>query len=212
MVIEADLELIKPGPKNPEVIKRHGWEDKFVGLYIGAHGRANHLWQLIETAKILKDEPEFMIACVGGGMERQALMEKVKAEGLTNIQFIEPVSKNEVGLYLNTCDVSLIVLKKVNAFKTVYPNKMFDAMSSACPIVIAIDGVARKLVTEDAQSGTYVEPENAHQIAEKFRMYKNSPEIAQKHGQSGYEFVCEHFDRRKLADEYIGLIQKMLNA
>ena len=208
----ADLDLIKPGPKDQEVIKRHGWDGKFVGLYIGAHGRANHLWQLIETAKILKDEPEYMIACVGGGMEREALMKKVKAENLTNIQFIEPVSKKEVGTYLNTCDVSVIVLKKVDTFKTVYPNKMFDSMSAACPIIIAIDGVARKLVTEDARSGVYVEPENAQEIADKLRMYKKLPELAQQHAQNGYKFVCEHFDRRKLADKYITLIQEMLSA
>ena len=43
------------------------------------------------------------------------------------------------------------------------------------------------------------------------RMYKNSPEIAKQHAQNGYEFVCEHFDRRKLAGKYIKLIQEMLN-
>jgi glycosyltransferase involved in cell wall biosynthesis len=206
----ADIDLIKPGPKDQGIIKKHGWGDKFVGLYIGAHGRANCLWQLIETAKILKDEPGYMIACVGGGMERDELMRKVKAEGLTNIQFIPPVSKKEVGAYLNTCDVSVIVLKKVDTFKTVYPNKMFDSMSAAKPIIIAIDGVARKLVVDDAKSGVCVEPENAQEIANKIRFYCNSSEIAKQHGQNGYDFVHKHFDRSKLADKYIELIREKI--
>lgn len=204
----ADLDIIKPGPKDHNILKKHGWENKFVALYIGAHGRANHLWQLIEAAKILKDEPEYLIACVGGGMERKALMEKVESEGLANIQFIPPVSKRGVADYLNSCDISVIVLKKVDTFKTIYSNKMFDSMSAAKPIILAIDGVARKLVTEDAQSGIYVEPENAQEIADKMRFYKNSPQILKVHGQNGYEFVCKNFDRRKLAAEYISLIQQ----
>jgi len=206
----ADFDLIEPGPKDQEIVKKHGWDNKFVCLYIGAHGRANCLWQLIETAKILKGDPRYMIACVGGGMERDELVAKVKAEGLANIQFIPPVSKKEVRYYLNTCDVSVIVLKKVDTFKTVYPNKMFDSMSAAKPIIIAIDGVARKLVVDDAKCGVYAEPENAQDIADKIQFYFNSSEIAEQHGQNGYNFARKYFDRHGLADKYITLIQEKI--
>jgi glycosyltransferase involved in cell wall biosynthesis len=206
----ADLELIKPGPKDEKIIEKHSWQNKFVALYIGAHGRANCLWQLIEAAKILKDEPEFIIACLGGGMERSSLIAEAEQFGLSNIQFLPVVSKKKVGSYIRTCDVSLVVLKKVDTFKTVYPNKMFDSMSAAKPIIIAIDGVARKLVVDDAKSGMYVEPENAREIADKIRFYCNSSEIAKQHGQNGYNFVREHFDRHKLAEKYIELIREKI--
>lgn len=204
----ADLDVIKPGLIDEVIRSKHGWGDKFVGLYMGAHGRANCLWQLIESARILKDEPEYLIACIGDGMEREALIEKAKAEGLSNIVFLPAVQKSQIGAYINACDVSLIVLKKVDTFKTVYPNKMFDSMSAAKPIILAIDGVARKLVVDDAKCGVYVEPENAGEIAEKIRYYKRSPEVAEMHGKNGYEFVRKNYDRRKLASDYIKLIQE----
>lgn len=206
----ADLDVIKPGPIDEEIRRKHNWGDKFVGLYMGAHGRANYLWQLIEAAKVLRNEPEYLIACLGDGMEREVLMKKAQEEGLTNICFLPAVTRGEVNAYLNACDVSLIVLKKVDTFKTVYPNKMFDSMSAAKPIILAIDGVARKLVVDDAHCGIYVEPENAEQIAEKMRFYRNSPKIAKEHGESGFKYVSEHYDRRKLAVKYLGLIDKLL--
>ena len=203
----ADLDLIKPGPKDDEVIEKHGWQNKFVALYIGAHGRANCLWQLIETAKILENEPEFIISCLGGGMERDSLIAEAERCRLSNIQFFPAVSKKKIASYLRTCDVSLVVLRKIDTFKTVYPNKMFDSMSAAKPIILAINGVARKLVVDDAKSGRYVEPENAQEIADAIRFYRSSSEIARQHGQNGYNFVREHFDRSKLADKYIELIR-----
>ena len=206
----ADLDVIKPGPRDEEIRKKHNWGDKFVGLYMGAHGRANYLWQLIEAAKILRNEPEYLIACLGDGMEREALMKKAQEEGLTNICFLPAVTRGEINAYLNACDVSLIVLKKVDTFKTVYPNKMFDSMSAAKPIILAIDGVARKLVVDDAHCGIYVEPENAEQIAEQMRLYRNSQKIAKEHGENGFKYVSEHYDRRKLAVKYLGLIDKLL--
>jgi glycosyltransferase involved in cell wall biosynthesis len=179
-------------------------------MYMGAHGLANCLWQLIEAAKILRNEPEYLIVCLGDGMEREALMQKVRQEELSNICFLPAVTRGEVNAYLNACDVSLIVLKKVDTFKTVYPNKMFDSMSAAKPIILAIDGVARKLVVDDAKCGIFVEPENAEQIAEKLRFYKNSSQIAKEHGDNGLKYVSEYYDRRKLAAKYIGLIDKLL--
>jgi glycosyltransferase involved in cell wall biosynthesis len=203
----ADLDLIKPGQTGENIRVKHGWSNKFVGLYIGAHGRANCLWQLIEAAKILKNEPEYLIVCLGDGMERESLIRKVEEEKLTNIIFLPSVNKEGVNVYLNACNVSLIVLKKVDTFKTVYPNKMFDSMSAAKPIILAIDGVARKLVVDDAKCGVFVEPENAGQIAENMRFYRNSPQLAKEHGKNGYKYVCEHYDRKKLAAKYIELVE-----
>jgi glycosyltransferase involved in cell wall biosynthesis len=202
----ADLDVIKPGPQNGEIRERHGWGDKFISLYIGTHGRANYLWQLIETAKILKNEPEYLIVCIGDGMERELLIKKAEEEKLINICFLPGVTKNEINEYLNACDVSLVVLKKVDTFKTVYPNKMFDSMAAARTIILAIDGVARKLVVDDAQCGLFVEPENAREIAEKMRFYRNNPDIARRHGMNGYEYVCKNYDRKTLAKKYMELI------
>jgi len=203
----ADLELVKPGPMQNEIRKRHNWDDKFVGLYIGAHGKANYLWQLIQTAELLRNDPEYLIVCVGNGMERDALIQKAKQDNLTNIQFLPSVAKRDVYKYLNACNVSLIVLKKVESFKTVYPNKMFDSMAAARPVILAIDGVARKLI-EDGKAGIYVEPENAEEIANAMKFYRSSPETAMQHGQNGYEFAKQNYDRRNLAAKYIKLIEE----
>jgi glycosyltransferase involved in cell wall biosynthesis len=204
----ADLDVIQPTGVDKALREKHNWNDKFVGLYCGAHGRANHLWQLIETAKILRNEPQFLIACIGNGMEKDALIKKANQENLTNIQFLPAVTKQQIAAYFNSSDVSLILLKKVDTFKTVYPNKMFDSMSAKKPIILAIDGVARKLVVDDAECGLFAEPENAVEIADKMRFYRNNPDIAKKHGENGYKYVCEHYDRRKLALKYLQLIKK----
>ncbi len=203
----ADLDVIKPGPVDAAIRARHNWGDKFVGLYMGAHGRMNCLWQLIEAAKILRNEQEYLIVCIGGGMERDALMAKAEQEKLVNIQFLASVNKEDIGAYINSSDVSLIVLQKSEVMKEVYPNKMFDSMSAAKPIILAIDGVARKLVVDDAKCGVYVEPENAGEIADKMRFYREHPDIARQHGRNGYEFVCKNYDRRILAIKYIDLLR-----
>jgi glycosyltransferase involved in cell wall biosynthesis len=83
-------------------------------------------------------------------------------------------------------------------------------MSCKRPILLAIDGVSRKLVNE-AKCGVYVEPENSDAIANgaKELANKSAAEIQQM-GEDGYAFAKAHFDRDKLAKEYTNKIQGIL--
>ena len=145
--------------------KNLGFEDKFVITYVGAHGVANHLIQLIEAAEKLSDT-EVVFQLIGSGMQKEMLKEEVKKRHLKNVIFVDPVPKEEVFKYILASDMGASVLKKVDTFKTIYSNKTFDYMSCKIPILLAIDGVSRELV-ETANCGIYVEPENREKIGQR---------------------------------------------
>jgi glycosyltransferase involved in cell wall biosynthesis len=201
----ADLDIIKPGPRDNWVREKYNLGNKFVVTYIGAHGRANCLMQLLEAAKLLKEHPEIVIMLVGDGMEKSALIAEAKTNGLDNITFADAVPKSQIGDYINASDVCTAVLKNIEVYKTVYPNKVFDYMVAAKPVIISIDGVARKLI-EDADSGIYVEPENAQEFAEAVLALKENPQLCSEYGQNGLNFVRQHYSRASLADKYLDIL------
>jgi glycosyltransferase involved in cell wall biosynthesis len=100
------------------------------------------------------------------------------------------------------------VLKKVDTFKTIYSNKTFDYMSCKKPILMAIDGVSRKLV-EDAKAGFYVEPENVEEYIKIVDYYLQHPETIKQQGEDGYRYTKENFDRNVLAKQYLIYLEKM---
>ena len=189
--------------------KELGLQDKFVITYVGAHGVANHLIQLIEAAEKLTDT-NIVFQLIGAGMRKEALIEEAKKRNLSNVIFRDPVSKQEVFKYILASDAGASVLKKVDTFKTIYSNKTFDYMSCKRPILLAIDGVSRQLVN-DAKCGVYVEPENIDDIVRGCKELANKTvaEINQM-GESGYVYAKAHFDRDKLAKEYTNKIQGIL--
>jgi glycosyltransferase involved in cell wall biosynthesis len=186
-----------------------GLGDKFVITYVGAHGLANHLIQLIDAAEKLTDT-NIVFQLIGAGMRKEALIEEAKKRNLSNIIFRDPVSKQEVFKYILASDVGASVLKKVDTFKTIYSNKTFDYMSCKRPILLAIDGVSRELIN-DAKCGVYVEPENSDDIARgaKELASKSAAEIQQM-GEDGYAFAKAHFDRELLAKTYVKKINSIL--
>lgn len=190
--------------------REKGWEGKTVITYVGAHGVANHLIQVIETAELLKSRKEVLFLCIGEGMQRTMLQEEVLKRGLDNIQFIGPVPKTEVFKYILASDIGTSVLKKVEAFKTVLSNKTFDYMSCKKPILMVIDGISRQLV-EEAACGAFVEPENPADFAAKVEHYLQMPRAEfEQQGLSGYQYAKGNFDRQVLAQKYLDCMSKIL--
>jgi glycosyltransferase involved in cell wall biosynthesis len=185
-----------------------GWQQHFILTYVGAHGVANHLVQLLDVADRLRDT-NLKIVLIGDGMQKQALNEQAVKRGITNVLFIDPLPKREVMKYILASDAGASVLKKVEAFNTVYSNKTFDYMACQKPILMVIDGVSRQLV-EEAGCGVYAEPENIDQIEHSIRYLMNKPQLCEQMGLQGYIFAQKNFDRYALAGQYMSEIEKRL--
>jgi len=189
--------------------KELGLEGRFVITYVGAHGVANHLIQLLDAAGHLRDT-NITFQLIGSGMQKEMLLEETGKRGLKeHVIFRDPVAKEEVFKYIIASDMGASVLKKVDTFKTIYSNKTFDYMSCRRPVLLAIDGVSRELV-EEAKCGVYVEPENAVDIATKLKAIYTQPAKLKEMGNNGFLYARKHFDREKLAEEYLSYLEEVV--
>ncbi|MES2239783.1 MAG: glycosyltransferase family 4 protein [Bacteroidota bacterium] len=179
---------------------------KFVITYVGAHGVANHLEQVLDAGKSLEDT-NVLFLLIGQGMEKERLKALAEDKKVKNVRFIDPVAKKDVFKYILASEMGASILKRVDTFKTVYSNKTFDYFSCKTPILMAIDGVSRELV-ETAKAGTYVEPENIAEYDRIIRYYIEHSERLKLEGESGYQYAKQNFDRRILSEKYLEAITK----
>ena len=206
----ADIDRFVPGPRDNAVRAELGWGDRFVAMYAGAHGRANAVDQLLGAAEILKSRPEILIACVGDGTERKRLEGEAKQRGLTNIRFHGAHPKDRMPDIVRACDVGMAVLQNNPTFRTVYPNKVFDYMSCGRPVLVAIDGVARKLICEQAEAGVFAEPENAESLAKAIGGLADDPGRCAEFGEKGRRWVLANAGREGLAERYLEVMQDLV--
>jgi glycosyltransferase involved in cell wall biosynthesis len=204
-------EKVLNGFNRSQFRKEHSLDDYFVITYVGAHGPANHLMQLLEAADQLKGT-KVHFQLIGAGPEKQLLINWAKNRGLDNVVFVDPVPKAEVFRYIAASDMGTSVLKKAEIFKGVMSNKTFDYMGCKIPILMLIDGLSRHMI-EEADCGIYAEPENIPDIVEKVKLVLGSwdNKTLRQKGENGYHYAKQHFDRMKLAENYINLIKDKLN-
>jgi glycosyltransferase involved in cell wall biosynthesis len=91
----------------------------------------------------------------------------------------------------------------------VYPNKVFDYMACGRPTVLAIDGVARRLVCDEARAGLFAEPENGRAIADAIAKLTDCPSHARALGRNGREWVVANAARPALAEKYLQALEAL---
>jgi glycosyltransferase involved in cell wall biosynthesis len=108
---------------------------------------------------------------------------------------------------VNAADVGVAVLQGNEMMKTVYPNKVFDYMACARPSLLAIDGVARALVCDQARAGRFVVPEDPRSIADGIRAMADDPDERRAMGERGRAWVLANATRESLAERYLDILK-----
>lgn len=201
-----DRETFAPGPRQNEVRRQYGWGDRFVVLYVGAHGMAHALHRVLEVARSLEaDRPEILFVFVGEGAEKDALKRQAASWALSNVQFIDQQPRSRVPLFYDACDLGLVTLRDTPLFREVLPSKIFEYMGMERPILIGVDGEARALV-EESGGGRFVPPEDVPAMVEAIREMSARRADLVAMGRRGRRHVLEHFDRDVLAERYLGIL------
>jgi len=205
----SDVSMFTPKGKGKNFRKKHGIENKFLVIYAGAHGISNDLTVVLYAAELLTKNSKIHFILVGDGKEKPVLQKKAHELHLSNLIFLEPVSKNQMAEVLAAADACVAILKPLELYKTTYPNKVFDYMAAGKPVLLVIDGVIRNVV-EDANCGLFIQPGNADDLAEKTVWLSQHSAKAREMGKAGRQYITNKFDRSVLADQFISIFQELM--
>ena len=162
----VDLSRYGPRPRDKTLAETWGLEGCFVVGYVGTHGMAHALGNVLDTADRLRHVERLRFILVGSGAERIKLMIEARQRRLNNVIFMPPQPKDNISMVWSLCDVALVHLKNSSVFREVIPSKMFEAMGMGLPLVVASpDGEASRILATD-KAGIWVPAEDPGALAE----------------------------------------------
>jgi len=198
--VETDLFCPCPPQKAP------GTEGRFLICYIGTMGMAHGLETLISAAEILQQElPNAAFLLIGEGAEKEHIAQLAAARGLKNVCFLGQQPRENIPAYIAGADVCLVMLKKAELFKTVIPTKLLEYMACEKPVIVAVDGQARKLA-EESGGGIFVEPEDSRALVEAVRELASASERRKGMGIRARQYVVANLSRQSTARTYVSVL------
>jgi len=204
----VDLDLFHTNGHQEAYKKKENLQRKMVVSYIGTHGLSHALDKVLDTADRMQTQDEFVFLLIGEGAEKQHLIQRARRLSLKNVRFKDQILKKDLPRFYELSDIVLVTLKDLPLFRKVIPSKIFEIMAMARPIIISVDGEARKLVVDQAQAGLFAMPEQPLALQRQIEQLAADLKLRAQLGANGRRFVETYFDRNKLADDFLELLRK----
>jgi len=137
-------------------LKKYKNKKKF--LYIGAFSQGRNLLELID---IFKNKNKALLILGGNGYLEKLLKNKLNK----NVLFLGRVKKEDVPKYTLSADYLLAIYKSTLLNNEIAgpPNKLFEAIAAAKPIITSRNGSTGKMV-KDIGCGIIVNPDDKEEI------------------------------------------------
>ena len=193
--------VIKKSGKNPEIIQRLNLENKLVLGYAGNIGSAQGLKIVAEAAELTKNIPDIVYLVIGEGVDCELLKSMKEEKKLDNLILHPPVSREKIVDFISVFDVMIIPLIKNELFRITIPSKLYESMAAEIPVLLGVDGEARRIV-EEANCGFYFEPENAAALKEKILEYYNKRTLIETLGKNGRRIAETRFSRNNIVSNF----------
>lgn len=177
----------------------HELDGKFVVVYTGSHGIANHLEPVIELFSRLRYNPHLHLLMVGDGPYKKELIKMAKIEELQNITFVDPLPKSEIPYLLSKANMSIISIMDSPLYKWGFSmNKIYDYMAAGLPILMITNPRTAGSLKE--VNGIYVS-ENLEKFERVINNYYTNTDKLKIDSQLLVKYVKDRYSWRVLANK-----------
>jgi len=204
----CDIDLFRPDINGSAVRQRMGWGDKLVLLHTGAMGKVNGLNFVIDAAKRLKEHSDIMFVLIGDGNQKPFLESRVKELGLTNVEILSSVPKQELPEFYAAADMGLVIIGNFPIIEHNSANKFFDSLSAGKPVLLNYSGWQRKIL-EDNEAGLGCDLCNLDQFVEKLLHLNSHRKQIEQMGQNARQVAIKEFNRNNLAKQALAAISSI---
>jgi colanic acid biosynthesis glycosyl transferase WcaI len=205
----VDCDVFRPGLDGLTMRAELGvTPDAFTVLYAGTFGFCNDTQVILKAAARLQRENNSRVQFlfVGDGREKHRLKDFVAHNALTNVHLVEPIPKTAMPALLAASNCVVIARRKHDT--GTLPRKLFEAMASGTPVVLAASGEAEDEL-RIAEGGICVPPEDSDSLYDAVLQLLTNPERANDMGRKGRQYAEVYFSHTKRTSELSDHLQSV---
>ncbi|HJY78361.1 MAG TPA: WcaI family glycosyltransferase [Burkholderiales bacterium] len=191
----ANDDLVGPRGRDTEFRDRWQLGERFVVLYSGNLGVKQGLDMLLDCAALMREERDLVFLIVGEGAAKPALLRRVQAERLENVQ-LRPLQPPELlSELLATASVAAIP-QLPGVGDIVLPSKLCNILAAERAVIAAAYNTSElSRILREAGCGLTVPPGDAGALAEALRRLKANPLELARYAANGRRYMQERLSR-----------------
>ena len=182
------LQLIEQVAAEP--VQGAGAECDVRAVYIGRINASRGLFEMVDALEIVNRSARVRLWLVGTADPRVLDLARSKP-GWNYVDYVSQVPQEAALAYVQHADVGLVVLRDVGDYATSEPNKLYEYLAFGKPFIAsAFEEWKRKVGSTD--TGWFVAPGSAREIADVLLDISDNGEIAARKGERGRQLTQEY--------------------
>ncbi len=201
--IGSDDEVIKP-VLTKDLQNHKNFKAHFHGFFNPLQG----LPYIIHSAKLLEGKG-VVFNIIGSGQDYDYVRKLALDLKCSNVNFILPVPYDKLKEYMSQADICLGIFGNTEKALRVIPNKVFEALAGAMPIVTSLTPGAKELLI-DRENVLFCKISDSKDLADKILELKNNSALKTKIAENGHKLFKEKLLPNILGRELLNLIQEIV--
>lgn len=168
-------------------------------VFAGNLGTVQSLETILDSAEILRDEPDIKIFLIGSGSRSEWLNSEISRRKLANLILPGRFPLSAMPSIMSHASALLVSLVKSPIMGQTVPSKVQAYFAAGKPIIASLDGEGARVVLE-AGAGVVSPAEDAGALADAIlHLRRSSTEELERMGSNGRAYYDANFDPRLLA-------------
>jgi glycosyltransferase involved in cell wall biosynthesis len=159
----------------------------FYGTFIPLQG----VEYIIKAACLLRKE-DIQFVIIGRGQTYPVIDEMIKNLKLSNVKNVSPMPVDDLPYYIMKSDILLGIFGNTAKTRRVIPNKIFQSMAMAKPVVTGDTPAVREILT-DSENVLLCKCADEDSLAKAIVALRDNPAMRRKIGEGGYALIQENF-------------------
>ncbi len=198
----ADDELLRPLPRDEGT----GFRVLFCGSYIPLHG----VDTIVRAAKVLEDGGEAVeMVLIGNGQTFASVRALATRLGVGSVRFAPRVPAEDLSAAIARSDVCLGIFGATPKAGRVIPNKVFDALAMARPVVTGDTPAARE-VLDHGETAWLCPPADPQALAAAIRALRADPAAQARLAAAGHRLFLHRFSIDALSATIAGIVRELV--
>lgn len=199
-------EEIREPEENPF---RQAAKGRFTVSYFGNMGTMQDMHTILDTIRLLKNDPDFFFLFAGHGNKMQTLKRIVEEEEIENIEIHGFLRGKIFKAALSASSAALISLEK-GVTGLCVPSKTYCYMMQGLPLIAIMDecDIVRDI---QAGAGVWVKNGQAAALAQALRAMRSDPAAAARMGSTSRELYEKKYTRTGCTRQYVDLFRELLD-
>lgn len=189
--------------------EQHIAPTSFIAMFAGTMGHVSGVECLVSVAELLSDQKNILILCIGEGVRKAEMQQRVAEMGLDNIRFLPFQPRERLAEMQRSADVMLLTMHP-NATDSSVPSKLISYMAAGRAVLCAANSSTTvATVVREANAGIVLPTGAPVAIARAIRELAQDLPQTRMMGRESRRYFEKHFTLEIAYPRFTALIDEI---